>query len=69
MRHGRRVSDPPALREAQERFTAELAQLPPESRRITGPLPQRPVYSDQLKSLADQVRYRIESEILTAERV
>jgi nicotinate phosphoribosyltransferase len=69
MRHGHRVSDPPALREAQERFTAELAQLPPESRRITGPLPQRSVYSDQLKSLADQVRYRIESEILTAERV
>lgn len=69
MRNGRRVSEPPPLREAQERFVADLAQLPPEARRITGPLPRRPVFSDQLKALTDQVRHRIESEILSPERV
>ncbi|NLU75704.1 nicotinate phosphoribosyltransferase [Streptomyces sp. HNM0575] len=69
MRHGRRVTEPPPLGEARERFTAEVAQLPPESRRITGPLPQQPVFSDQLKALTEQVRHRIESEILAPERV
>jgi nicotinate phosphoribosyltransferase len=69
MRNGRRVSEPPPLREAQERFAADLAQLPPEARRITGPLPPRPAFSDRLKALTDQVRRRIESEILAPERV
>jgi nicotinate phosphoribosyltransferase len=69
MRHGRRVCDPPPLREARERCAADLAQLPPEARRITGPLARRPAFSDQLKTLTDQVRHRIASEILAPERV
>lgn len=69
MRNGRRVTEAPPLSEAQERFTAEVSQLPPEARRITGPLPPQPRFSDQLKALTDQVRRRIESEILAPERV
>jgi nicotinate phosphoribosyltransferase len=69
MRKGRRVSEAPPLREAQERCTADLAQLPPEARRITGPLAPRPVFSDELKALTDQVHHRIESQILAPERV
>ncbi|OEU86933.1 nicotinate phosphoribosyltransferase [Streptomyces abyssalis] len=69
MRNGRRVSEAPPLREARERFTADLAQLPPEARRITGPTAPRPAFSDRLKALSDQVRHRIESEILAPQRV
>ncbi|SCK09132.1 nicotinate phosphoribosyltransferase [Streptomyces sp. WMMB 322] len=69
MRNGHRVTEAPPLREAQDRFAAEVAQLPPEARRITGPVPRHPEFSDQLKALTEQVRRRIESEILTPERV
>ncbi|WP_314174735.1 nicotinate phosphoribosyltransferase [Streptomyces winkii] len=69
MRGGRRVSEAPPLREAQQRFAADVAQLPPEARRITGPLPPRPVFSDESKALTAQVRRRIEREILAPERV
>ncbi|HEV7627843.1 MAG TPA: nicotinate phosphoribosyltransferase, partial [Streptomyces sp.] len=69
MRDGMRVSERPALREAQERFTADLAQLPPGARRIYDPVAPRPVFSEQLRTLSDQVRHRIESEFLTPERV
>ncbi|RAJ62382.1 nicotinate phosphoribosyltransferase [Streptomyces sp. Amel2xB2] len=64
MHGGRRMSEAPPLREAHERFAADVAQLPPEARRITGPLAPHPVFSDRLKSLTDHVRNRIESEIL-----
>lgn len=69
MRNGRRVSEAPPLREAQERFAADLAQLPPDAQRITGPTAPRAAFSDRLKALSDQVRHRIESEILAPERV
>lgn len=69
MRNGRRVSEAPELREARERCTADLAQLPPEARRITGPVAPQAVFSDELKALTEQVRRRIGDEIPAPERV
>ncbi len=69
MRDGFRVNDRPALREAQERFAAELARLPLEARRIGEPVAPHPVFSDRVTELGEQVRRRIESELLSPEKV
>ncbi|HWM37137.1 MAG TPA: nicotinate phosphoribosyltransferase [Streptomyces sp.] len=69
MRDGMRVREPPPLREAQERFAADLAELPQEARRLTGPVAPHPVFSGQLRALTDQVRQRIQTEFLAPERV
>jgi nicotinate phosphoribosyltransferase len=68
MRDGIRVSERPPLREAKERFAADLAQLPPEARRISRPVARRPVFSEQLTALSDRVRHRIETEYLSPAR-
>ncbi|MFC4494361.1 nicotinate phosphoribosyltransferase [Streptomyces ovatisporus] len=64
MRDGARVGEAPPLREAQDRFAADLAELPPEARRIDGPVAPRPVESEELRNLSERVRHRIESEYL-----
>jgi nicotinate phosphoribosyltransferase len=69
MRDGLRLGERPPLREARERFAAELAQLPSEARRINEPTAPRPVQSQQLKALNDKVRHRIEREYLAPEKV
>ena len=69
MRDGMRVREAPPLREAQERFAADLAELPQEARRLTRPVAPQPVFSGQLRALTDQVRQRIENEYLAPERV
>jgi nicotinate phosphoribosyltransferase len=68
MRDGSRVGERPPLREAQQRFAADLAQLPPEARRISGPVAPRPVFSEQLTALSNRVRHRIETEYLSPAR-
>ncbi|SCK39593.1 nicotinate phosphoribosyltransferase [Streptomyces sp. WMMB 714] len=64
MRDGERVAAVPPLREAQDRFAAELAELPQEARRITRPVAPEPLESDRLRSLGELVRQRIRSEYL-----
>jgi len=67
MRDGRRLEEAPALHEAQDRFASELAQLPPDARRITDPVAPRAAYSEQLTELTQQVRHRIETGLLAPE--
>lgn len=64
MRDGERVAAAPPLREAQDRFAADLAELPQEARRITRPVAPEPLESDRLRSLSELVRQRIQSEYL-----
>jgi nicotinate phosphoribosyltransferase len=66
MRNGRRTVERPALEESGERFAADLAGLPPAARRIHAPLAPRARTSEQLTVLADQVRRRIEDEVLAS---
>ncbi|MET7935592.1 nicotinate phosphoribosyltransferase [Streptomyces sp. NPDC005322] len=60
MRAGRRTTAPDTLDRAQERFTADLATLPPNARRMRDPVAPRPATSPALARLAGQVRHRIE---------
>lgn len=69
MRDGVRVSPRPPLRQARERFAAEVAQLPPAARRVSDPVAPRPRFSEQLRALSEQVRHRIEQEVLPKEKV
>lgn len=62
MRDGRRMSAHPSLDESRERFTADLAELPPAARRIRAPVAPRATASERLSALADQVRRRITEE-------
>ncbi|MGP3980062.1 nicotinate phosphoribosyltransferase [Streptomyces sp. KR80] len=64
MRDGQRTGERPALDEARAWFTADLAELPQDARRITDPTAPRAVFSEQLTALADRVRHRIEEEVL-----
>lgn len=64
MRHGQRVGERPMLEECREKFAADLAELPPEARRIGAPVVPRAVASGRLTALADRVRRRIEEETL-----
>ncbi|MFJ1671670.1 nicotinate phosphoribosyltransferase [Streptomyces bottropensis] len=66
MRDGRRTAERPTLQETKERFTADLAGLPPTARRIRAPRAPRAETSAQLAALAAEVRRRIEDEFLTA---
>ncbi|WKX69112.1 nicotinate phosphoribosyltransferase [Streptomyces sp. XD-27] len=60
MRDGRRVdaggSQGRALAAARARFTADLAELPEDARRIEDPVAPRAVFSDRLSALTDRVR-------------
>ena len=66
MQNGRRTAARPTLDESGERFAADLAGLPPAARRIRAPLAPRATTSGQLTALADQVRRRIEDEVLAS---
>ncbi|TPQ15724.1 nicotinate phosphoribosyltransferase [Streptomyces sporangiiformans] len=66
MERGRRTVERPALRESGERFAADLAGLPPAARRIRAPVAPRAVTSGRLTSLTEQVRRRIEEEVLAS---
>ncbi|EKX64031.1 quinolinate phosphoribosyl transferase, C-terminal domain protein [Streptomyces ipomoeae 91-03] len=66
MERGRRTVERPTLEESRERFAADLAGLPPAARRIRAPVAPRAVTSGQLTSLSEQVRRRIESEVLAS---
>ncbi|MFK4106306.1 nicotinate phosphoribosyltransferase [Streptomyces sp. NPDC019531] len=63
MERGRRTGERPTVGDSGERFTADLAGLPPAARRIRAPVAPRAVTSGQLASLTDQVRRRIEDEV------
>ncbi|MPY56027.1 nicotinate phosphoribosyltransferase [Streptomyces spongiae] len=66
MRNGRRTVHRPTLGESGERFAADLAALQPAARRVQTPLAPRVRTSEQLTALADQVRRRIEDEVLAS---
>ena len=66
MQNGSRTVERPTLDESGERFAADLAGLPPAARRIQAPLAPRATISGQLTVLADQVRHRIEDEVLAS---
>ncbi|WP_055627349.1 nicotinate phosphoribosyltransferase [Streptomyces hirsutus] len=66
MRNGRRTVERPTLDESGERFAADLAGLPPAARHIRAPLAPRATASGQLTALADQVRRRIEDDLLAS---
>ncbi len=59
MRNGQRTSSGPTLRECRERFTADVAALPPSARRIRTPVPPRATASGELGTLTERVRRRI----------
>ncbi|MET7761357.1 nicotinate phosphoribosyltransferase [Streptomyces sp. NPDC005393] len=63
MRAGRRTTATDTLERARERFTADLAVLPPKARRIRDPVAPRPATSPSLARLAGQVRHRIEHRL------
>ncbi|WP_406011572.1 hypothetical protein OG440_02440 [Streptomyces sp. NBC_00637] len=60
MRGGRRTAERPALTTGAERLLADLAWLPPETRRIRAPVAPRAVTSERLAALAEEVRHRID---------
>ncbi|MFF8843383.1 nicotinate phosphoribosyltransferase [Streptomyces sp. NPDC015127] len=62
MQSGTRTGKRPTLGECRERFTADLAALPPAARRIRAPVAPRATTSPRLSALADRVRRRIEEE-------
>ncbi|TLS41195.1 nicotinate phosphoribosyltransferase [Streptomyces montanus] len=66
MERGRRTVERPTLGERGERFAADLAGLPPAARRIRAPVAPRAVTSGRLTSLTEQVRRRIEDEVLAS---
>ncbi|MFC4463606.1 nicotinate phosphoribosyltransferase [Streptomyces xiangluensis] len=66
MQNGSRTVERPTLDDSGERFAADLAGLPPAARRIQAPLAPRATISGQLTVLADQVRHRIEDEVLAS---
>ncbi|MGW0607691.1 nicotinate phosphoribosyltransferase [Streptomyces sp. NPDC002640] len=60
MTDGRRTGPRPSLADLHARFTADLAGLPDEARRIHSPLQPRAVTSHKLDDLTDRVRARTE---------
>ncbi|MFF7640925.1 nicotinate phosphoribosyltransferase [Streptomyces canus] len=66
MERGRRTVERPTPEESRERYAADLAGLPPEARRIRAPVAPRAVASGQLASLTEQVRHRIEDQVLAS---
>ncbi|GGR84096.1 nicotinate phosphoribosyltransferase [Streptomyces humidus] len=68
MRGGRRTTGRPGLAASTERLLADLAWLPPEARRIRAPVAPRAVSSERLSLLAEEVRRRIEEEVLAHPR-
>jgi nicotinate phosphoribosyltransferase len=64
MRDGRRTGPPDSLRDARARFDTDISALPPAARRIHDPQPPRPVVSQRLRDLTDEVRKRIEATII-----
>ncbi|MGW2650068.1 nicotinate phosphoribosyltransferase [Streptomyces sp. NPDC001393] len=62
MRNGQRTGSRPTLDECRERLAADLAELPPEARRIRAPAAPRATASERLSTLASQVRRRIRAE-------
>ncbi|MYX32824.1 MULTISPECIES: nicotinate phosphoribosyltransferase [unclassified Streptomyces] len=64
MSHGRRTSKPEPLAWAHARFTADLAALPHNARRIHGPVAPRVTRSPALEELTRRVRRRIEDDVL-----
>jgi nicotinate phosphoribosyltransferase len=63
MAGGRRTGRPDTLERARRRFAADLAALPPPTRRIRDPEAPHVTASARLAALAGQVRHRIEREL------
>ncbi|MFT9789593.1 nicotinate phosphoribosyltransferase [Streptomyces rhizosphaericola] len=61
MRDGVRSGPPDDLGAARARFEADLAELPPDARRIEGPVPPVPRSSARLEEVTAQVRERLAS--------
>ncbi|MGK4585303.1 nicotinate phosphoribosyltransferase [Kitasatospora sp. HPMI-4] len=58
---GQRTRPPCPLAEAHSAFEADLAQLPPAARRITGPAPPEAATSERLRRLTADVRRQLEA--------
>ncbi|MEU1668666.1 nicotinate phosphoribosyltransferase [Streptomyces sparsogenes] len=63
MRDGRRTRGRATLAECRQRLHADLANLPHPARRIRAPAAQRPLVSERLSALEEEVRGRIVREL------
>ncbi|MFK4263351.1 nicotinate phosphoribosyltransferase [Streptomyces milbemycinicus] len=63
MHGGERTRERATLAESHQRFLADLAHLPYPARRIRAPAAQRPVFSERLAALAEEVHGRIDREL------
>jgi nicotinate phosphoribosyltransferase len=66
MRSGRRVAKPPSRDDARRRFTADLARLPTQARRITSPVAPRATPSGRLTALTARTRHHLEEDLPAA---
>ncbi|MGW2512250.1 nicotinate phosphoribosyltransferase [Streptomyces scopuliridis] len=66
MRNGKRIAGSPTPVESGERFAADLAGLPSAARLIRSPVAPRAVSSARLIALTDDIRRRIEDQVLAA---
>jgi nicotinate phosphoribosyltransferase len=64
MRGGRRTAERPSLADANARFRADVATLPPEALTIRAPVPLIPETSEELARLTEEVRRDIASSSL-----